>query len=234
MAPHKLAQLDNLVDIRANHAMTKAVLGEIMSYATAGSPLASIATCLQNQAQQEFELRRYEYALYMCAEFARKNINTDKGDMFDALAASSAWGVAAYPNDTVLRPDRDLRKRFEAEQDTSNRRLTDFFGKDEDFVDFGGFLDRDGWNGPHVSQDLVCDRFVEEVTRLEPHYLAILNGTTGTMAKSDHTFKLARTVNSHHGHVFGGFYTIMNEVGQLLGCQLVSTTSMDEVILSRT
>lgn len=52
---------------------------------------------------------------------------------------------------------------------------------------------------------------------------------TGDVFSADHTFKIAKSPTMDSSQLFDGFYSVMNELGQILGYWMTCTQSMKEI-----
>lgn len=79
---------------------------------------------------------------------------------------------------------------------------------------FGGYSDRDGWNGVSISAHYLVDCLVSEFERQEKLLTLLLQGTFGQVLRADHTRKVARKVALSTGTMSS--YAIMNENWMIL------------------
>lgn len=86
---------------------------------------------------------------------------------------------------------------------------------------FGGYDDKDGWNGVSVSAEYLTDCLLYEYQRQEGVIQKLLQGTFGQSLRSDHTRKVARKVTFTSGTMSS--YAIMNENWMILSWVMVQS-----------
>lgn len=148
------------------------------------------------------------------------------------MASNQTSILSFFGNDKIAIESTGDARESDAKADDIEAHVSGTNGSPSDvacMVNFGAMHDPNGWNGPSISGDTIVRRFVEDTLHKEHLYIAMLNSTTATMAKADHTFAVVKRLKSFNGSVFDALFTVMNERGEVIAMQLTSTTSMEEV-----
>lgn len=93
--------------------------------------------------------------------------------------------------------------------------ISQYVRKEQTPRDFGSFDDPNGWRGISVSGHYLTDCLLDEFKRQEPAITKLLQGTFGSVLRSDHTRKVASGVLSS--------YSVMNENWMIVSWVMVQS-----------